>query len=161
MAGWGIVGCTDLRFIFDLHLSGGEQLGVHALRHPSIDIFPRSPNRQAEGKGSANTEHYEPDNVPEIRIQKVEDQIHQIHDREGKRHVVPAKDVAEDPVAATFDVCPGHYGDGCTEGRRQEEIRFRVLAAEHQDPKKDRREAGGTRQRRVGCGKRLGGHVLP
>ena len=66
-------GCTDLGFVFDFHLPSGEQLGVHALRHTGIDILPRGPNGQTECKRSTNAEHDEPDNVPEIRIQKVED----------------------------------------------------------------------------------------
>ena len=75
--------------------------------------------------------------------------------------MVPAKGVTEDLIVATFDICPGHNGDGRAEGGRQEEIGFRVLAAEYQDPKEDRREPGGTRKCRVGCGEGLGGHVLP
>ena len=109
--------CTDLGFVFDLHLSGSEQLGVHALWHAGIDILPRGPNRKAESERSTNTKYHEPNNVPEVRVQKKEDQIHQIHDRKSKRHMVPAKGVAKDPVAATFDICPSHDRDGCAKGR--------------------------------------------
>jgi len=151
----------NLGFVFDLHLSGGEQLGVHAFWHPGKDILPRGPNRQTESERPTDTEHHKPDDIPKVCVQEEEDQIHDIHDRQGKRHLVPTEGVTEEFVVATFDVCPGHDSDRRTEGRRQEEVRLHVLTTEDQDPKDDRCEAGATRKCRVGSGERLRGHVLP
>ena len=113
---------ADLGLVFDLHLSSGEQLSVHAFRHAGVDILPRGPNRQAESERPTDTEDHEPDDIPKVRVQEEEDQIHDIHDRQGKRHVVPAKGVTEDLVVASFNVRLGHDGNWCAEGRRQEEV---------------------------------------
>ena len=133
---------TYLGLVLDLHLRSRQELGVDPLRHPSVNLLPWRPDRQTEVERPSNTEHNNPDDVPEVRVQEEQYQVHHVHNGKRERHLVRAQSVAKDPITAALHLCPGHDCNGATEGGRKEEVGFGELAAEDQKPQADGSNAG-------------------
>ena len=123
-----------LGLVLNLHISRSQQLGVDPLGQTHVDILPRRPNGQSKAERPGNAEHRIPDDPPQEGIQEEEHEIHDVHDRERERSLVPAKCVAEVLVVAAVDLHTDHDLDRVLERQREEEVRLRELAAEDEEP---------------------------
>ena len=123
-----------LGLVLNLHLRGSKELGVNPLRHPRVDLLPRRPDRQTEVERPGDREHNHPDDIPQVRVQEEQDQVHDVHDGQRERNLVAAQGRAEVLVVAVQDLRPRHDGDRAAQRRRQEEVRLCELAAEDDQP---------------------------
>ena len=81
---------TYLGLVLDLHFGGSKELSVDTLRHPGVNLLPRRPDGQTKMERPRDREHDNPDDVPQVRVQEEQDQVHHVHDRKSERHLVAA-----------------------------------------------------------------------
>ena len=154
------LGDQHLGFILDLHLGRSQYLGIYPLGQPGVYILPGRPNGETKGKGASDAKDDDPDDVPEIGVEKEEDEVHDVHDGERKGDVVGAEGGTKEAIAATLDGHSSHDGDGTTKGGGEKKVGFDEFTAKDEGPEQNGSHAGGARKGRVGSGKSLGGHVL-
>ena len=65
---------------------------------------------------TTDTEDRVPNDVPQESVEEEEDQVHDKHDGQRKRCLIPAKRTAEHLVAAVLNLHSDHHLDGITEG---------------------------------------------
>ena len=80
---------TYLGFILHFHIGGGKKLGVNPFREANVNILPRRPNRETQGERTRNTEDRIPDDPPQECVQEEEYEVHDVHDRERERRLIP------------------------------------------------------------------------
>ena len=131
-----------LGLVLDLHICGGEQLGVDTLRQARKNVYPRGPDRQAECKGPSDTEDGIPNHIPQERIKEKEREIHEVHDGESECGLVGAQSGPEDRISTSLDDHTDHGKNGVAEGQCEEEVGFGKLATENENPHQDRRHSG-------------------
>jgi hypothetical protein len=56
---------AHLWLILDLHVGGGEDLGVDSLWESGVDLLPGRPDRHSEGERSSDGEDGVPNDVPD------------------------------------------------------------------------------------------------
>ena len=61
---------TCLGLVFDLHIGGGEQLGIDSLGQSHKDVFPRSPDAHSQCERSTDGEDGVPDDIPQEGVQE-------------------------------------------------------------------------------------------
>jgi hypothetical protein len=138
----------DLGLVLDLHLGRRQQFRIYPLWKTGVNVLPRSPDRQTERKGAANAEYDDPDDVPEVRVEEEEDEVHDIHDSECERDMVRAKLVAKQPIVASLDPHAGHDRNGAAERGREEKVGFDEFTAK--DEGQSRMDAVRAERGRVG-----------
>ena len=119
-----------LWLVLDLHLSGRQQLRVDSLRHAREDLAPWCPDGDTELERAHHGEDNQPDDVPQVRVQEEQDEVHDIHDGERERDLVAAERGTEVLVAAVLHLGPRHDRDRAAERLRKEEVRLGELAPE-------------------------------
>ena len=154
------MGRTNLGFIFDFHITRSQKFRINPLRQPRKYIRPRRPNAQPQRKRAQDAKHRVPNDIPQKRIQKVQHEIHDVHDRERQRNVIATQSRAEKLVVAPLDLHPHHDLDRVPEALCEEEVRLRELAPEDEEPQQERRHPRGLLQRRVARGEGLAREVL-
>ena len=151
---------ANLRLVLRLHVRRRQNLRVYALREPGVDVLPRRPDRQTQSERAPDGEHGVPDDPPEERVEEVKHEVHQVHDRQRERGLVPTQRVPEVLVVAAVDRHADHDLDRVLERQREEEVRLGELAPEDEEPEQDGRHARGRLQRGVARRERLAGKVL-
>jgi hypothetical protein len=179
---------AHLWLILDLHVGGGEDLGVDSLWESGVDLLPGRPDRHSEGERSSDGEDGVPNDVPdeekerknssawkssrfkrkregtadlpEESVKEEEAEVHDEHDGEGEGGMVLAEGGSEVPVRAVLDSHPDHGSDGVLEREREEEVRLGELASEDKDPEHDRGDPRGRLELGVRGREGLVGEVL-
>ena len=127
-----------LGLVLHFHMLGSKQLGVNPLGKASVDVFPWSPNRETEGEGACNTENRVPDDEPEEGVEEVEDEIHDVHNRQGEDGLVGAQGIAKEAILTVLNLHPDHNSNRVGERNGEVEVGLHKFACEDQQPQGDR-----------------------
>src|SRR5690349_17877155 len=122
------LGAEDLGLVFDVHVSSRKQLGIDALRQTGKNIAPRGPDRDAELEGLEDREDGVPDYVPQIGIQKKENQVCEEHDDNREDRHNGAQRLTQVLVLAVGDTLVVQSLEGILKGASQEEVGLDKLA---------------------------------
>ena len=130
--------CTHLWLVLGLHVRRSQDLRVYALREAGVDVLPGRPNRKTKGEGTRDAEHRVPNDPPQESIEEEEDEIHEIHNCEGKCGLISTECITKELVVASSDLHVDHDPNRVTEALCEEKVRLCELATEYKNPEKYR-----------------------
>ena len=134
------LGNKDLGLVLDLHVRSSEDLGIDTLRQPRKDVPPGSPDGDTQVERSGNRKYRIPDDVPQVSIQKEQDQIREVHQTKNDHRLVLAQQLcrlvlSEERLPDTVVNLHGRKDtDGIPERQSQEEVRLNELGTKNKDP---------------------------